>query len=133
MGKQELVTYDGKGKRIFLNIRGLSGFHRFVTKAVDALIVFEATSTYSRKLETLCRTKHISCYQPNPRVILHLRQVRRKRSKTDSTAAELLYRYGIECGYGEARELSHNALSEFVQARLVCYRVAHKARVAYQA
>lgn len=132
VSKQELVTYDGKVERIFPNIRGLPEFRQFVTKAVDAFIVFEPTSTYSRRLETLCRTKHISCCQLNPRVIPHLRQVGRGRSKTDSTDAELLYRYGIERGRSEARELSHDSLAESVQARLACYRVAQKARVAYQ-
>ena len=56
----------------------------------------------------------------------------RGRSKTDSTDAELLYHYGIERGYNEASELSHDSLSESIQARLACYRVAQKARVAYQ-
>jgi len=132
VSKQELVTFDGKTERIFPNDRGLPEFRRFVKRTEDAFIVFEPTSTYSRKLETLCRTNHILCCQLNPRVIPHLRQVGRGRSKTDSSDAELLYRYGIERGHNEASELSQDSLSESIQARLACYRVAQKARVAYQ-
>ena len=101
-------------------------------RTVDAFIVFEPTSTYSRRLEAFCRTKQVVCCQLNPCVVPHLRQVGRGRSKTDSSDAELLYRYGIERGHTEATELKHDPLAEFVQARLACYRVAQKARVAYQ-
>ncbi len=101
-----------------------------MTNAVDILIVFEPTSTYSRRLETLCRTKHISCCQLNPRVIPHLRQVGRGRSKTDSTDAELLYRYGIKRGHSSeqvcvlvARDRGgatvNHVLSEFSKDTLV--------------
>jgi transposase len=132
VSKQELVTFDGKVERVFPNDRGLPEFRRFVKRAEDAFIVFEPTSTYSRRLETFCRMQRILCCQLNPRIVPHLRQVGRGRSKTDSTDAELLYRYGIERGHGEASELSHDPLSEAIQARLACYRVAQKARVAYQ-
>jgi len=132
VSKQELVTFDGKRERVFPNDRGLPEFRRFVKKTEDAFIVFEPTSTYSRSLETFCRLRRILCCQLNPRVVPHLRQVGRGRSKTDSTDAELLYRYGIERGHNEASELSHDSLSESIQARLACYRVAQKARVAYQ-
>ena len=132
VSKQELVTYDGKTERVFPNDRGLPEFRRFVKRVADAFIVFEPTSTYSRRLETVCRMQKILCCQLNPRVVPHLRQVGRGRSKTDSTDAELLYRYGIERGHSEASELSHDSLSESIQARLACYRVAQKARVAYQ-
>ena len=132
VSKQELVTFDGKNERVFPNVAGLPEFRQFMKRKTDAFIVFEPTSTYSRRLETLCRAKHICCCQLNPRVVPHLRQVGRGRSKTDSTDAELLYRYGIERGHSEVRELSHDSLSESIQARLACYRVAQKARVAYQ-
>ena len=132
VSKQELVTFDGKAERIFPNDRGLPAFRRFVKRTEDAVIVFEPTSTYSRRLETFCRMQRILCCQLNPRVVPHLRQVGRGRSKTDSSDAELLYRYGIERGHNEASELSHDSLSESIQARLGCYRVAQKARVAYQ-
>ena len=132
VSKQELVTFDGKAERIFPNIRGLPEFRRFVKKLADTFIVFEPTSTYSRRLETFCRMQRILCCQLNPRIVPHLRQVGRGRSKTDSTDAELLYRYGIERGHNEATELTHDPLSESIQARLACYRVAQKARVAYQ-
>jgi len=94
--------------------------------------VFEPTSTYSRRLETLCRASQISCCRLNPRVVPHLRLVGKGRSKTDSSDAELLYRYGIERGQQEAAQLENDALAESIQARLTCYRVAQKARVAYQ-
>ena len=132
VSKQELVTFDGKSERIFPNVRGLTEFRRFVKRTVDAFIVFEPTSTYSRRLETFCRMQKILCCQLNPRVVPHLRQVGRGRSKTDSSDAELLYRYGIERGHNEASELSQDSLSESIQARLAYYRVAQKARVAYQ-
>ena len=132
VSKQELVTFDGKRERIFPNTHGLAQFDRFLKRTADAIVVFEPTSTYSRRLETLCRTQRISCCQLNPRVVPHLRQVGKGRSKTDSTDAELLYRYGIERGHGEATELGQDPLAEAMQARLACYRVAQKARVAYQ-
>ena len=132
VSKQELVTFDGTRERIFPNTHGLAEFGRFLRQSTDALIVFEPTSTYSRRLETLCRTQRISCCQLNPRVVPHLRLVGRGRSKTDSSDAELLYRYGIERGYNEAVELKNDSLAESIQARLACYRVAQKARVACQ-
>jgi transposase len=132
VSKQELVTFDGTKERVFPNTSGLSEFGRFLRRSKDALVVFEPTSTYSRRLEALCRAKRISCCQLNPRVIPHLRLVGRGRSKTDSTDAELLYRYGIERGHSEAAPLVNDALAESIQARLACYRVAQKGRVAYQ-
>ncbi|MBU0596236.1 IS110 family transposase [Candidatus Bipolaricaulota bacterium] len=132
VSKQELVTFDGKRERIFPNKHGLAEFGRFLKRSAGALVVFEPTSTYSRRLETLCRTERISCCQLNPRVVPHLRQVGKGRSKTDSTDAELLYRYGIERGHSEAEQLENDALAESIQARLACYRVAQKARVSYQ-
>ena len=61
VSKQELVTFDGKSERIFPNIRGLPEFQQFVKRTVDAFIVFEPTSTYSRRLEAFCRTKQEGC------------------------------------------------------------------------
>ncbi|MFC2094895.1 transposase [Candidatus Bipolaricaulota bacterium] len=132
VSKQELVTYDGKKERLFPNIQGLDAFARFLKKSHDPLVVFEPTSTYSRRLETLCRTRRISCCQLNPRVVPHLRLAGKGRSKTDSSDAELLYRYGVERGRDEATKLEHDSLAESVQARLTCYRVVQKSRVAYQ-
>jgi transposase len=132
VSKQELVTYDGKVGQVFPNGQGLSEFASFLKKTGDTLIVFEPTSTYSRRLETLCRTEGISCCLLNPRVIPHLRQVGRGRSKTDKTDAELLYRYGIERGAAEAEELKHDALVQSVTAYLSCYRVVQKGRIACQ-
>jgi transposase len=54
------------------------------------------------------------------------------RSKTDSSDAELLYLYGIERGEREAEQLVNDPQAEAIQARLACYRVAQKSRVAYQ-
>ena len=132
VSKQELVTFDGKKERLFPNTQGLDAFARFLKKSQDPLVVFEPTSTYSRRLETLCRKRHVSCCQLNPRVVPHLRLVGKGRSKTDSSDAELLYRYGIERGQQEAAQLENDALAESIQARLTCYRVAQKSRVAYQ-
>ena len=132
VSKQELVTYDGKKERIFPNTRGLDAFTRFINRTAEPMIVFEPTSTYSRRLETLCRMRQIACCQLNPRVVPHLRLVGKGRSKTDSSDAELLYRYGIERGQREATQLENDALAESIQARLACYRVVQKSRVAYQ-
>jgi len=132
VSKQELVTFDGKNEHVFPNIRGLTEFRRFVLGTVDAFIVFEPTSTYSRRLEAFCRAENIRCCQPNPRVVPHLRLIGRGRSKTDSSDAELLYRYGIERGYGEAEELTSDALAQELVACLAWFRVTQKARVAYQ-
>jgi len=132
VSKQELVTYDGVSERVFANTPGLAAFRRFVGSAADVVIVFEPTSTYWRRLETLCRTERIACCQLNPRVVPHYRQVGKGRSKTDKTDAELLYRYGNERGLEEAGQLSHDALAQSLAARLACHRVIQKARVAYQ-
>lgn len=132
VSKQELVTYDGVSERVFANTPGLASFRRFIGSAPDLVIVFEPTSTYSRRLETLCRTERIACCQLNPRVVPHYRQVGKGRSKTDKTDAELLYRYGIERGREEAGQLTNDALAQAVAARLACHRVVQKARVAYQ-
>ena len=132
VSKQELVTFDGTKERIFPNTRGLDAFNRFLKKLADPLVVFEPTSTYSRRLEALCRTHKVSCCQLNPRVVPHLRLVGKGRSKTDSSDAELLYRYGIERGVREAAQLVNDPLAESIQARLTCYRVVQKSRVAYQ-
>lgn len=132
VSKQELVTFDGKKERLFPNTQGLDSFARFLKKSQDPLVVFEPTSTYSRRLETLCRKRHINCCQLNPRVVPHLRLVGKGRSKTDSSDAELLYRYGIDRGGEEATQLENDALAESIQARLACHRVVQKSRVAYQ-
>ena len=132
VSKQELVAYDGHQQHVFPNDRGLPDFRRFVNQTRNTFIVFEPTSTYSRRLETLCRTKRIPCCRLNPRVVPHLRQVGRGRSKTDSTDAQLLYRYGIERGHAETVQLTRDALADSIQARLAMYRVTQKARVAYQ-
>jgi len=132
VSKQELVTFDGIKERIFPNTHGLPEFRRFLNRSTNALVVFEPTSTYSRRLETLCRAQRVWCCPLNPRVVPHLRLVGKGRSKTDSSDAELLYRYGVERGHGEAVQLENDSLAESIQARLACYRVAQKARVACQ-
>ena len=132
VSKQELVAFDGTKERVFPNTPGLREFRQFVTGEKDVFLVFEPTSTYSRRLESACRTQKIPCCYLNPRVVPHLRQVGRGRSKTDSTDAELLYRYGIERGYSETEELTADPLAQKLTARLAFYRVTQKARVAYQ-
>ena len=133
VGKQALVTYDGEKERVFPNRKGLPEFAEFVNHGRDVLIVFEATSTYSRKLETFCEEKSIPVMKLNPRLLPSLREVNNKRSKTDQTDAELLYRYGVERGNDEARESrSADQLTQAVSAQLALYRVTQKARVSYQ-
>lgn len=132
VGKQELVVYDGLREHVFPNDRGLAQFRRFIGKRPETFIVFEPTSTYSRRLETLCRTQMIPCCQLNPRIVPHLRQVGKGRSKTDASDAQLLFRYGVERGLLEASELSNDPLVQTILARLACYRVTQKSRVATQ-
>lgn len=132
VSKQELVTFDGATQRVFANAPGLHAFRRFVSGIPEPVIIFEPTSTYSRRLETLCRAEAIACCLLNPRVIPHFRLVGKGRSKTDKTDAELLYRYGAERGKEEAEQLSHDALAQSLAARLAWHRVIQKARVAYQ-
>jgi len=133
VGKQTLVTYDGEKERIFPNRKGLPEFAEFVDHGKEVLIVFEATSTYSHKLEALCREKSIPTLKLNPRLIPSLREVNNKRSKTDRTDAELLYQYGEERGNDEAKQTrSADQLALTVSAQLALYRVTQKARVAYQ-
>ena len=133
VSKQSLVAYDGEKERVFPNRKGLPEFAKFVNHGRKVMIVFEATSTYSRKLEALCREKDILTVKLNPRLIPSLREVNNKRSKTDRTDAELLYQYGVERGKDEARKSrSVDRLAHAVSAQLAIYRVTQKARVAYQ-
>lgn len=133
VGKQDLVTYDGNKERIFENAKGLPELTSFLRKkGEEVTVVFEPTSTYSRRLEALCREEQIRCCYLNPRVIPHLREVVQERSKTDRTDAELLYQYGQEKGEIEGRFLRQDPLVHTVRACLSCYRIAQKTRVACQ-
>ena len=96
VGKQTMVTYDGEKEQEFPNREGLPEFVEFVNHGRKVLAVFETTSTYSHKLEALCREKNILMAKLDPRLTPSLRVVQNKRSKTDQTDAELLYRYGVE-------------------------------------
>lgn len=133
VSKQVLVTYDGVKERVFPNRRGLPELVEFLDHGREVLVVFEATSTYSRKLETLCWKKGFPTVKLNPRLIPNLREVSNKRSKTDQTDAELLYRYGVERGESEAKRLrAVDRLTQAISVQLAIYRVTQKARVAYQ-
>lgn len=133
VSKQALVTYDGEKERTFPNKEGLPEFAEFMNHGREVLIVFEATSTYSRKLEAFCQERGIPTVKLNPRLIPSLREVSNKRSKTDGTDAELLYRYGVERGESEAKGLQAvDRLTQAVSVQLAIYRGTQKARVAYQ-
>lgn len=133
VSKQALVTYDGEKERTFPNKEGLPEFAEFMNHGREVLIVFEATSTYSRKLEAFCQERGIPTVKLNPRLIPSLREVSNKRSKTDETDAELLYRYGVERGESEAKGLQAvDRLTQAVSVQLAIYRGTQKARVAYQ-
>ena len=133
VSKQVLVTYDGERERLFPNREGLPELAEFLDHGREVLIVFEATSTYSRKLEAFCRERGIPTVKLNPRLVPSLREVSNRRSKTDRTDAELLYRYGVERGESEARGLGAvDHLTRAIAVQLAIYRVTQKARVAYQ-
>jgi len=132
VSKQELVTFDGVKERTFPNVDGLEEFATYALGRRGVVVVFEPTSTYSRRLEALCRQERIACCCLNPRMIPHLRVVAGGRSKTDRSDAELLYRYGVERGQVEAGRLTQDPLVQAVAAHLACYRVVQKARVAHQ-
>ena len=133
VGKQALVTYDGEQERVFPNRKGLPELAEFLDHGREVLVVFEATSTYSRRLEAFCQERGIPAVKLNPRLIPNLREVSNKRSKTDQTDAELLYRYGVERGESEAQELGAvDHLTRAISVQLAIYRVTQKARVAYQ-
>ena len=105
VSKQELVTYDGERRRTFPNTADLEELAAFLKKKDgEVTVVFEPTSTYSRPLELLCRTRKVRCWCLNPRVIPHLREVSQGRSKTDRTDAELLWQYGQDHGPGQLLE-----------------------------
>lgn len=133
VSKQLLVTYDGVKERLFPNRKGLPELAAFLNHGREVLIVFEATSTYSRKLEALCQERGIPTVKLNPGLIPNLRELSSKRSKTDQTDAELLYCYGVERGESEAKRLrAVDRLTQAISAQLAIYRVTQKARVAYQ-
>ncbi|MBC7098743.1 IS110 family transposase [Candidatus Bipolaricaulota bacterium] len=130
VSKQELVTYDGERRRAFPNTADLEELAAFLEeKDAEVTVVFEPTSTYSRPLELLCRTRKVRCWCLNPRVIPHLREVSQGRSKTDRTDAELLWQYGQDHGPGQL--LGEDNLGRTLKACL-SYVQAQKARVACQ-
>ncbi len=131
VSKQQLVTYDGKRRRTFPNTQDLNELAAFLKeKGHDVTVVFEPTSTYSRPLESLCRSQRLRCWRLNPRVLPHLREVSQGRSKTDRTDAELLWQYGQEHGPGELVE--EDRLGRVLKVYLSCYAQAQKARIASQ-
>ena len=131
VSKQELVTYDGERGRTFPNTRDLKEFAAFLEeKDDDVTVVFEPTSTYSRSLESLCRSQKLRCWRLNPRVLPHLREVVQGRSKTDRTDAELLWQYGQDHGPGDLVE--EDRLGHVLKVCLSCYAQAQKARIACQ-
>ena len=133
VSKQELVTYDGSNQGKFPNNGQLRKFTKYVDSMEEVLIVFEPTSTYSHRLLAFCAARNIPTCQLNPRVIPNLRKITQKRSKTDETDAELLYRYGVDRGDDEAKEPQPvDRLAHALSAQLALYQAIQKARVAYQ-
>ncbi|MGQ9733301.1 MAG: IS110 family transposase [Candidatus Zipacnadales bacterium] len=133
VSKQLLVTYDGVKERLFPNRKGLPELAEFLDHGREVRIVFETTSTYSRKLEAFCQERGLPTVKLDPGLIPNLRELSRKRSKTDQTDAELLYRYGTERGEAEAKGLpAVDHLTQAISIQLAIYRVTQKARVAYQ-
>jgi transposase len=95
VGKQELVVFDGKNHRIFPNDEHLSQLHNYIkSRGKDVKIIFEPTSTYSRRLEELCITNSIPFKKVNPSIVPNLRRVENIRSKTDKSDSQLLFLYG---------------------------------------
>ncbi len=133
VSKQVLVTYDGKQERVFPNRKGLPELAEFLDHGREVRIVFETTSTYSRKLEAFCQERGLPTVKLNPGLIPNLRELSSKRSKTDQRDAELLYRYGVERGEPKAKELqTPDHLTQAISVQLAIYQVTQKARVAYQ-
>lgn len=133
VSKQELRTYDGMKGRTFPNDKRLHQFTNYVDSTGEVLIVFEPTSTYSHRLLAFCAARSILTCKLNPRVIPNLRKIAQKRSKTDETDAELLYRYGVDRGDDEAKEPQPvDRLAHLLSAQLALYRAVQKGRVAYQ-
>jgi len=131
VSKQHLATYDGERRRAFPNTHDLKEFAAFLEeKGDDVTVVFEPTSTYSRSLESLCRSQKLRCLRLNPRVLPHLREVVQGRSKTDRTDAELLWQYGQDHGPGDL--LKEDRLGHILKVYLSCYAQAQKARIACQ-
>jgi len=128
VSKQHLATYDGERQRTFPNTRDLKELDAFLEgKGDEVTVVFEPTSTYSRSLELLCRSRKLRCLRLNPR---DLREVVQGRSKTDRTDAELLWQYGQDHGPGDL--LKEDRLGHILKVYLSCYAQAQKARIACQ-
>ncbi|MBC7093784.1 IS110 family transposase [Candidatus Bipolaricaulota bacterium] len=131
VSKQQLVTYDGERRRTFPNTSELKELAAFLEeRGEQTTVVFEPTSTYSRALESFCRSRKLRCWRLNPRVLPHLREVSQGRSKTDRTDAELLWQYGQDHGPGQPLEEDH--LGHTLRVYLSCYAQAQKARIACQ-
>lgn len=131
VSKQHLAIYDGERRRTFPNTRDLEELAAFLKgKGNEVTVVFEPTSTYSRSLEILCRSRGLRAWRLNPRVLPHLREVAQGRSKTDRTDAELLWQYGQDHGPGDL--LKEDRVGHILKVWLACYAQAQKARIACQ-
>lgn len=131
VGKQELVVFDGKNHRIFPNDEHLSQLHKYIkSKGKDVKIIFEPTSTYSRRLEELCITNGIPFKTVNPGIVPNLRRVENIRSKTDKSDSQLLFLYGSREDVGESTP--KNNWTKSVISILNIYQVFQRNRIALQ-
>lgn len=132
VGKQELVAFDGLNHRSFPNSRDLSELRHYLASTGSQIrIIFEPTSTYSRKLEELCGQEGITYKLLPPKVVPHLRHVEMARSKTDRTDSELLYLYGTR-GYDMESDIPKESLSREISAILSVYGLLQRNRIALQ-
>jgi hypothetical protein len=104
VGKQELVVFDGKNHRIFPNDEHLSQLHNYIkSRGKDVKIIFEPTSTYSRRLEELCITNSILFKKVNPSIVPNLRRVENIRSKTDLAGLDPIQHHSGSSVHGKPR------------------------------
>jgi len=131
VGKQELVVFDGKKHKIFPNDEHLSQLQEYLeSKGKEVKIIFEPTSTYSRRLEELCIANSIPFKKVNPGILPNLRRVESIRSKTDKSDSQLLFLYGSREDVGESTP--KNNWTRNVISILNIYQIFQRNRIALQ-
>nr|WP_041445695.1 transposase [Thermovirga lienii] len=131
VGKQELVAFDGKNHRIFPNDEHLLQLQNYIkSKGSNVKVIFEPTSTYSRKLEEMCITNNISFKTVNPSIVPNLRRVENIRTKTDKSDSQLLFLYGSR--EDVTQSTPKNNWTKSIISILNIYKVFQRNRIALQ-
>jgi len=97
VSKRNLLVYDGRRQRRFVNGRGLEGFRRYLEsnfRMEEVVLIFEPTGPYSSPLLDLAARLSLGIYVVNPAQAHFFSKAIGFRSKTDSSDVRSLYEFG---------------------------------------